>query len=559
VNRNAPFVRKIIYATSIVVLLVPLFWLGQPATRDNDGTTVQGGGRLALLRVEHRLSQAQLGNIDPTSESMRLATVGLRGPAASFLWHKALVYQRKKNWDALSATVNQIIKLQPNFIGIWEFQSHNLSYNISADFDDYRHRYHWVKKGIDFLCLGNKYNRDEPRLLHYTGWFIGHKLGNADEKVEFRKMFRDDNDYHALLRDEMEIFDQDMDSRDAQSRDQKYDNWLVSRLWYLQAVRAVDYLGRSLRGKSPLIFHSDPAKSRINYADAIEEEGQFGEVAQNAWERAGIEWQAFSARPIPSSWGTMLRLNAIEEANKRLRELRDDLKSLSPDLEAQIVDERTRRLSADRLVIWETLEEDRQAFTFEDWNAYYMIQRELYVTNGDLARRSPKKARDQAQQVLRRINRQMQRVSRVDGYRRTVNFDYWETRCRVEQSAEATKAREHGFLAMEHYDEARLELAKEEFENGWREWLKVLGQFPEMKSHETRTELDMTMKAYKQTLVHLGEDPPKFMSPLKWLDTDDYIDPNRYSLEQQAIGSPEGTGKSKDKTPPVEDKTPPAK
>ena len=42
-----------------------------------------------------------------------------------------------------------------------------------------------------------------------------------------------------------------------------------------------------LRGKNPLIFHSDPPKALINYADAISEEGHLGEVSKIAWQQAG--------------------------------------------------------------------------------------------------------------------------------------------------------------------------------------------------------------------------------------------------------------------------------
>ena len=97
-------------------------------------------------------------------------------------------------------------------------------------------------------------NHDEPRLLHFTGWFIGQKIGIADEHVEFRELFRNDRDYHDVLRKAMANFDEDMDSPDATgNQDRKPDNWLVGRLWYLQAVRAVDSLGKSIRKKSPQI------------------------------------------------------------------------------------------------------------------------------------------------------------------------------------------------------------------------------------------------------------------------------------------------------------------
>src|SRR5262245_40006492 len=135
-NFNPSFIRKIVYLCAIAALLFPLFMLGQPRT------IKQPGGVLARLRDQYDLSQAELGEIDPAGESMKLATLGMRGVAAAILWNKSIDYKRKKDWDKLSATLNQITKLQPNYTAVWENQAHNLSYNVSAEFDDYRYRYH---------------------------------------------------------------------------------------------------------------------------------------------------------------------------------------------------------------------------------------------------------------------------------------------------------------------------------------------------------------------------------------------------------------------------------
>ena len=119
--------------------------------------------------------------------------------------------QKKENWEALSATLNQITKLQPNFMEVWEFQSHNLAYNVSAEFDDYRYRYRWVKKGVDCLVKGVHYNRDEPKLLHVLGKTTGQKMGTADEKVLFRELYRDDTDWHSELAADIPEMQQDPD------------------------------------------------------------------------------------------------------------------------------------------------------------------------------------------------------------------------------------------------------------------------------------------------------------------------------------------------------------
>ena len=152
---------------------------------------------LAQLRNEYDLSQAQLGEIDPGSVTIKLATLGLRGVAANILWEKATDYKMKKDWTNFGATLNQITKVQPNFINVWINQSWNLSYNVSVEFDDYRERYRWVIKGFDFLKDGIKYNDRQPGLPWEMGRMISQKIGKADEVKQYRRLFKEDDDFNA--------------------------------------------------------------------------------------------------------------------------------------------------------------------------------------------------------------------------------------------------------------------------------------------------------------------------------------------------------------------------
>ncbi len=319
---QASFVRKIIYGVIIALLLIPMYLISRPALRDprNPEGPRTEGGVLAQLRNEHRLSQAVLGEIDPASESMKLATLGMRGIAANLLWERANRYKREHDWDSLAATLNQISKLQPNFISVWQFQGWNLAYNVSIEFDDYRSRYHWIKRGIDFLRDGIRYNSEEPILDWEIGWTFGHKLGKADEYVQYRRLFREDSDYHDDLSANIS-----MDN--TVGPDNRPDNWLAGRQWFLKGEelvesgvpirgRLVDDTGRIKRGKTPLLFHSYPPKWLINHAVAIEEEGYLDETAQYAWMKAGEQWNAYGDRPIPTSYGFAIRLNDGERLQK---------------------------------------------------------------------------------------------------------------------------------------------------------------------------------------------------------------------------------------------------
>ena len=93
-NLETSFKRKVSYITGIVLLLFPLFYLGQPSTSDTDGGR---GGKLAQLRAENYLAQSNLGEIDPVSSTMQLATFGLRPIAVIVLWEKATRFQKMED------------------------------------------------------------------------------------------------------------------------------------------------------------------------------------------------------------------------------------------------------------------------------------------------------------------------------------------------------------------------------------------------------------------------------------------------------------------------------
>lgn len=298
-NEQRSFIRKVGYVCAVAVLLLPLSYLSQPATSESQG------GQLARFRSAHNLSQTNLGEIDPAGETMKLATLGLRGIAANILWEKANYYKKVEDWTSLSATLEQITKLQPNFVSVWQFQGWNMSYNVAVEFDDYHDRYQWVIRGINFLKEGTLYNEHEPRLLWDIGWYISQKIGRADERVLYRQMFREDDDFHK--------------ADDPNRRRSERDNWLVGEWWFEKAEKLVDERGVPIKGNSPLVFHSNRPMCEINYADALEEDGTFGEVAKIAWGKAGKAWSDYGNRDLPTTYNTIIRLNDQE----RLQQARE--------------------------------------------------------------------------------------------------------------------------------------------------------------------------------------------------------------------------------------------
>ena len=106
---------------------------------------------------------------------MKLSTFGMRGVATAVLWLKSNDYKKKKDWTNFAAALNQIIRLEPHFASVWQHQAWNIAYNVSVEFDDYRERYRWVIKGIEFLIRGVDYNKKNPRLYADVGWDIAQR------------------------------------------------------------------------------------------------------------------------------------------------------------------------------------------------------------------------------------------------------------------------------------------------------------------------------------------------------------------------------------------------
>ena len=154
----------------------------------------------------------------------------------------------RKDWTNFVATLNQITKVQPNFIHVWTNQAWNLSYNISVEFDDYHERYRWVIKGFNFLDDGIKYNKDQPGLQWEMGRIVSQKIGKADEVKQYRRLLAEDTDYRDSL--PLDMRDVCLDYRGHP------DNWLIGKGWYAKSVEMEDELKTHKMGQSPLMYRS---------------------------------------------------------------------------------------------------------------------------------------------------------------------------------------------------------------------------------------------------------------------------------------------------------------
>ncbi|MCA9132376.1 MAG: hypothetical protein KDA45_04455 [Planctomycetales bacterium] len=484
--------RRLFYICAMVVLLVPLYFLGNPSVRNSDGSVNQPGGTLAQIRTAYDLGQGDLGEIDPASESMRLATLGLRGVAATILWQKAEYYKKEQFWDRLSATLNQIAVLQPHFVEVWKFQSHNLSYNVSAEFDDYRQRYQWVKRGIDYLIKGSKYNKRRTEMPFELGGFFGSKMGVADEKTQFRALYRDDENFHK------EVFDRtslDLTQSDGLGPDRKPDNWLSGRLWYLRSYDMVE--AGSQPAKSTMMFYLKGPQWLMKYAEAMQAEGTLDEPARYAWRTAGRDWKQFGERPILTTFGETIYLTELKRAVAEYKKAAEEFEEYAGDTFQKIQAERKAMLSAEELRAWEKQPIERD---FDEMIAAEKAGSVLSYDALEVAKELPEEKRVEAMQMAKNLEVAADRIKHIEIYRNQINYAYWEGRCVAEQDDDAILARTSMYDANRLLDKGELDAALEKYDVAWEAWASLFNKYPAMMIDDAADDVLDSVERYRRLL-----------------------------------------------------------
>jgi hypothetical protein len=519
---NRPsFVRKMVYLGLVAVLLVPLAQLSQPATVATPGRPASAGGVLARERREFKLGQANLGKIDPASETIRLATFGLGPLASAILWTKAEEYKEQKDWTRLSAAYQQIAYLNPNYVEVWRHQAWNLSYNISAELDDYRDRYYWVIRGLEFLEEGLEYNENEPRLLQAVGWFAAQKIGRSDERRQYRRLFRDDDEFHK------------------HQRVHERDNFLFAREYYREAERVIENPSdvRVLQvSLSPVVFFMHSSMAQMSYAQALDSDyslalalavdrswhvpgAKAAETQQRlsaidrdfaaritaAWAEAERMWDAYGQRRFLTADGTPYRFTDLAERKAEFEKTVLELEALAPDIRQELRDEKYAALP----------EEQRRAY---DLNAHERSEEQerlaslaslkLTVTYDEIGDRAAKK-HPEARDLGRKAMQLELLVDKITSERTNANYDYWSARAKLEQSAKAREARRLVHRGSVAFEEADLERARRHFEEGFKIWADVLKDYPDVHGDASGAFIESAIRQYEVTLKQLDEPFPR--------------------------------------------------
>jgi hypothetical protein len=569
---QSSFSRKVIYIVLIGLLLAPISLVSRPASLSTKQSGGDAGGELAKLRTEYRLAQDQLSQIDPASETMKLASLGLRGVAVNILWEQANEHKKRERWDNLEATLNMLIKVQPNFVKVWDYQSHNLAYNVSAEFDDYEHRFHWIKKGIKFLTEGIAYNIRDHRIKDRLGFITGMKIGNSDEKQQFRRMFRTDNDFA----DEMSAF---IEPQSYTIKDRGFDNWKMAYQWYDQAQKMVE-AGNTKYSSDWLFYMRRPAQLR-NLGFGLQNDFRSDETTRVVWSQAHQEWMDFGKTRLEVGAPEKITLEGVAEAEEKLERLRAQLDEIVPSVRAELLNvfKKALDLPAEHQAALDLPSDQR---TEEQQLMIREVEKRMATENSQIdtriADQAPPQKKETARLIRDQIIEMLTVITAIDRNQGNSNYRYWRIMTKTEAEEDSILAHQKMYDAMERQrqsifdDEYALDPKTKAktivtkgaityFDESFKIWSEVMKVHPQLKFGKLADDIMFNMKEYSKMLKITGLKWPRDHA-LQWV-----IDERK---EQEGDGLPtseevaelylaEDESASENKTePPSGEPTPPA-
>jgi hypothetical protein len=444
--------RKIIYAVGILVLFTAIFPYKQ---------------YLQAEAVKKDLGEATIGEVDTGSFVLKLFLLGgARGMAANVLWSRAIEFQKVQEWDRLKLTVDMITKLQPHFLSIWTFQSWNLTYNVSVEWDAPEDKYEWIKRGIMFVREGVEKNKKSPDLIWDTAWYYYHKLGFSDESIILRRLFYDDED-ESFKKSPLDF-------------NVYRDNFQLGHDWFVKSVRlvdageerqvkgsmdaSVDHVDAPIQRKGQqgdLAFRSMPAHAQTRYAIGLEKESMkgieasFGPRAMNEWAKSHTEWDELGHK----------------------------------------VFETFNRVMVDGKLIHQYVKLDDNAISNPEANKK-LHENEKYW---------------------------------ADRWADQMNYPYWKDRCAAEMEEQGVAARKLFYEGTRAYKSADFPVAVEKYKEGLLIWQKLLARHePYAKDSLNKQDTGMVVKRYARACQQSGSDMPldtPFFDLAKTFENDNTKDP----------------------------------
>ena len=139
----------------------------------------------------------ELGDL-PT-EAVTLVLGGFRGPYVAWLRVKAEEEKEEKIHFDLVDRYTKIAMLQRDYPAVWTDLGWNMAYNLSVQWQSPERKYQWIRRGIEFLMEGSRWNPHSSEILLDIGSFYMNKVGLSQEGAYYRRRVREDEGRSTFL------------------------------------------------------------------------------------------------------------------------------------------------------------------------------------------------------------------------------------------------------------------------------------------------------------------------------------------------------------------------
>jgi hypothetical protein len=214
----------------------------------------------------------------------------------------------------------------------------------------------------------------------------------------------------------------------------------------------------------------------------------------------------YGNRLIPTSAGFDIRLNDLEEVEKRLDNATKELDQLAPGMREKLVEGKKAALPEEARKLFDIPEDKR---TPEQQQALYGLNEQIGVRPVEVARAISGPNRIRALQLADQMEEEEKTKRYINIYRGIVNFAYWRQRCQAERQDRMLTAREQVFEA-----DRQLELGQnfsqieKLYEEAWVAFAAIFKEFPELMGNPEAEELVESVERYRDLLSQLDKPFP---------------------------------------------------
>jgi chemotaxis regulatin CheY-phosphate phosphatase CheZ len=139
----------------------------------------------------------------------------------------------------------------------------------------------------------------------------------------------------------------------------------------------------------------------------------------------------------------------------------------------------------------------------------YEAAQKIVVTWPMVAREAVPEKREEAMLLARDYQEAFETAQIIKRYREIVNFEFWRASCEAGITEDLLAAREATWRAERDFENARLQPARESFEEAFAAWRRVLDQFEILRKDQlTADDIKEVVERYRQVLDQLDEPFP---------------------------------------------------